>query len=154
NAVARWVALAASTSLIACTGDVSDEDPNAEDESSAAVEDASGYVATPAGFYHASCVHEIEDDATVDDDTDIVTRADGSTYQLPPCGYPVRMQPLSADSTEPQVNSWVVDGEKQVTGWVKDVTAEWTVPAQPSNRGSQVIFLFASIENSPRDRIF
>src|SRR2546425_8344311 len=46
------------------------------------------YVRTPAGWYHRSCVHEIEEGALVEKDG-LVRRRDGTTYQIPKCLYPV-----------------------------------------------------------------
>jgi len=58
----------------------------------AVIEVPDDYVATPAGWYHRSCVHEIEDGALVGKDG-LVTRRDGAIYQLTRCLYPVRGAP-------------------------------------------------------------
>ena len=65
--------------------------------SSTAITAAQGdYVATPAGWYHRSCIHEIPAGARVDRRHGLVTRRDGSTYQLPTCLYPPRGGRLGA----------------------------------------------------------
>lgn len=46
----------------------------------------SGYVMTPAGWYHASCIHEIPDRSVVHGDT--VSPPNLATIILPKCAYP------------------------------------------------------------------
>lgn len=46
----------------------------------------SDYIRTPSGWYHRSCVHEIPNGAHVGEGG-LVTRVDGSTFQIPKCAY-------------------------------------------------------------------
>src|SRR5690242_2937024 len=46
-----------------------------------------GYVLTPAGWFHSSCVHEIPAGARVSINH-VVTRKDGTSYQIPKCLFP------------------------------------------------------------------
>src|SRR6266568_4644975 len=79
------VALLAATSLVACTEKAVPPDA----PRSVLMGDASpgpDFVATPAGWFHRSCVHEIPNGAKVDAAGN-VTRADGTTFQIPKCQY-------------------------------------------------------------------
>ncbi len=95
------------------------------------------YVATPAGWYHRSCVHEIEDGALVGKNG-LVTRRDGTIYQLTRCLYPVRGAPRapgahSPGSPSPTNNGWIeyASATQDSGNWYKELDAAWTVPANP-----------------------
>jgi hypothetical protein len=45
------------------------------------------------------------------------------------------------------VNRWVVDGN-QVISNITWFSTNWTVPSNPSNRGSQIVYFFNGIEPS------
>jgi hypothetical protein len=107
-----------------------------------------GYVRTPAGYTHKSCVHEVEDGATVDADG-VVTRADTSTYALPKCAYgplPTGGHPLVAKVA---LNGWVGASEWVSPSWIRKITADWVVPSAPAKDDNQLIYFFPSIEPLP-----
>jgi len=47
-----------------------------------------GYVVTPVGRYHGSCVRELRRGERVDPKTRTITRADGSNYTHAACAFP------------------------------------------------------------------
>jgi hypothetical protein len=107
------------------------------------------YIATPAGWYHRSCIHEIAPGAVVDRRHGTVKRHDGSTYQLPTCLYPPRGVRRHTGVQAPTTNGWV---ESAVTAQPDSspysaINASWTVPAAPLTAG-QVYFSFPGLESS------
>lgn len=162
-----FVALAAGAALVGCSADATDGsggagDPDtattsASEEALAAVAQDPDFVQTPAGFYHRSCVHDIGDDATVDEN-DNVTKADGTRYKLPPCAhphYPLRgphAQAAAAPPVEPTVSGWVTDGWRTNAGGYTHYTTDFYVPREPTTNGA-VIFFFPGIEPSDGTRI-
>src|SRR5437867_12521985 len=46
-----------------------------------------GYLATPVGYMHASCLHHVRSDEMLGADR-VIRAADGSTRTAPSCGYP------------------------------------------------------------------
>jgi hypothetical protein len=114
------------------------------------------YVHTPAGLYHKSCVPEIEDGASVDEHL-LVTRADGTTYQLPDCQYPhyrLDSQGMahSTEVLEPTVHGWVENGYRYNGTGYKQFNADWYVPASPTTNGGLVYF-FPGFEPDDYSRI-
>jgi hypothetical protein len=105
------------------------------------------YVPTPAGWYHRSCVHGVENGAKVGKDGE-VTRKNGSKYRIPGCAHPVRASkdgpalPPAIDRSAPAmdraappptITGWVEYASRlQPAGsWYKQITANWTVPVSP-----------------------
>lgn len=122
--------------------------------SSALAAQQAGYVATPAGWYHPSCVHEIPDGARVSRGSS-VTRRDGSSYQLPKCLYRAfRTRPHGARQNAlplPVNNGWIEYAHASLGSgnWFKWLSAFWTVPATPagSYSSSQVFYTFPGLES-------
>ncbi len=121
--------------LAGCTEPASLPPPseNQSDQASPAPDD---YVATPAGWYHRSCVPEIEEGARIGRDG-LVTRQDGTTHQLVPCRYPrYGGGPAPTVSATPAATStftgYVEYAYVSQTGIFYDgLTADWVVPAKP-----------------------
>lgn len=105
------------------------------------------YVATPHGWYHRSCVHEIPSGARVDAGG-LVTRRDGSTYAIPKCLYPsYRAAWHAAASAAGIVGPFAValDTSWPGSAWITEtattafdngdrfrkLTAKWHVPSAP-----------------------
>ena len=125
-----------------------------------AAQDLTDYVATPAGWYHLSCVHKIEDGARVDSNR-VVTRRDGSRYQIPACSHPAR--PVSAGGVgqpggqvqAPVNNGWIEYAwASQPSGSkYREITANWRVPAAPTGTYPApptvaVYYSFPGLENN------
>lgn len=114
------------------------------------------YVATPAGLYHRSCVHEIEDGAR-GNKNGLVTRKDGTTYQLPKCAYPP-LRPAQREGTSAPINNgWIEDASYALPAGnqYRHLTANWAVPANPvatytdyTNGGPPTYYAFPGIESN------
>lgn len=110
----------------------------------------SGYVSTPAGWYHKSCVYEIPDGGRVNAANRVVTRRDGTTYHLSECAHP-------AYPNWPQVaRARRISLPPVDTGWVEyayeyarsgqsylDLEAAWHVPRTPDNSYSATEVFYA-----------
>src|SRR5580698_8597809 len=73
---------------------------------STAATTADGYVATPFGYLHTSCVHEVKAGDVVERDGSI-RRIDGRLDAFGACAYPKR---ATANATQPVVASPVTQG--------------------------------------------
>src|SRR6266498_496073 len=83
---ALW-SLSALTLLVGCTDRAQVVTAPSDASLQAGNRQLPGYVSTPAGWFHKSCVHEIPAGARVSIDH-VVTRRDGTKYQIPHCRYP------------------------------------------------------------------
>jgi len=114
------------------------------------------YVRTPNGYFHPSCVVQVEDDEVLFPGEKI-RRPDGSDRTIAPCAYPaldLHGHPLDGlVRTNPSVSGWQMDAElDNVT--VSEISASWTVPNTPTNTGAspqQVIYFFPGLE--PSDQV-
>jgi hypothetical protein len=118
-----------------------------------------GYIVTPAGLYHHTCVHQV-------DSTDVVRASgevrhkDGTVEQYPPCAHPV--YPLNAfsrsgfavgrDVIPPTTSGWV---EADTASAGADSAYFWLiaymhVPTAPSGSysGTQLYYTFMGIQPS------
>ncbi len=119
------------------------------------VGDDSDYVTTPAGLYHRSCVHEIEDGARAGRNGR-VTRKNGTTYQLPNCLHPVRHIRHGTERSSPANNGWIEDAYFPLAAGnqYRQQTANWVVPANPvgsyswTTGGPPVFFTFPGLQSS------
>jgi hypothetical protein len=95
-----------------------------------------GYVATPAGLYHASCVHEVPSGAVISSALS-VSLPSGATYQIPKCLFPTRVQSIPAPVPGNGATAW-----KEWTASIRPsnpfrrITARWLVPADPPGAAS------------------
>ncbi len=101
------------------------------------------YVITPNGYFHRSCVQGLASGATVDANGTVTN--DPHTTQMAPCVYPrvVVQAPAGAEYTPP--SSWVLDSLATSPAPVSRMTANFTVPQNPSVVGDQVIFFFPGL---------
>jgi hypothetical protein len=116
------------------------------------------YVATPAGWYHRSCVHEIESGATVERSGLLVRRKDKTTYKIAPCVYAAyrNRRPGEAPSTG---HAWIeyASTSQPAGSAYSQLNANWTVPYRPVfgfyTGSTEVYYSFPGLQNfkSPSD---
>jgi hypothetical protein len=139
--------------VLGCGGEAVSEDPSggAADPGKAdgVVADADGYVLTPAGYYHRSCVYEIAPDDSVREDGTI-DHVDGSSTRLAPCQFPIRR---AAPAVVPTIDGWLEAADWMSPSPVTSLSARWTVPQAPAQAASQTLFFFPSVEPSGMDKI-
>ena len=148
-------AVALSVLVIGCT-DLS-APPKASDQrlgEGAVGGDLSGYMPTPAGWYHQSCVHQVDNGAFVEGNGR-VHRPDGTSYVLPACAYPKRMSVLQSDqvvqaptSLNPAWVEFALDTLATGSSWGK-ITSNTNVPVSPTGSyvTADVYYTFPGLEN-------
>ena len=114
-----------------------------------------GYVPTPAGWLHKSCVHEIPDGARVMARSRVVARRDGTSYQVPRCRYPAYSTLPNVSRTRghqppPDAEGWIEYAFDYVPSPDRYslLMARWTVPATPVGGYSDtsVYYAFPGLE--------
>ena len=114
---------------------------------------AQGYVLTPAGWFHSSCVHEIPAGARVSVDN-VVTRRDGSRYQIPRCAFRAHLTlpHFQGGRAVPADTGWVEDAYASAPQGdaYRSLNATWTVPSAPTHtfQYPEVYFTFPGIWNN------
>jgi hypothetical protein len=122
--------------LAACDQATSAPNAAADQAGLGAAEMGPDYVATPAGWYHRSCVHEVPNGAHMSA-AGVVTRTDGSAFQTPLCSHPAYsvVARLAGSAANP-VNSisWVewATGTLSPGNSYRQLTAVWKVPPAPT----------------------
>jgi hypothetical protein len=112
-----------------------------------------GYVITPNGLFHASCVIQLGPDEQARGDGKIA-RADGTIREVAPCRYPhydrsgrAISPDGSASSSPPQISGWVEDSSDTTHGPYRSISADWKVPSAPAIDGPQVVYYFPGLES-------
>jgi hypothetical protein len=115
-----------------------------------------GYVITPFGYFHPSCVREVTSGDTVLADGR-TQHADGSVdAQAPVCGYPhytARGEIVTPGVKPPTItHSWIESADAiNTTSSFGELTANWKVPPAPTSDDGQTVFLFPGMEDYATD---
>jgi hypothetical protein len=144
--------LAACLAVVAGCGAAPMDDPASADGTSVTTSTGAlkseDYVRGPRGRFHKSCVHEVPNGSTVDEDLNVFV--DGRKIKrLEKCKYPAL--PSRAPTTCPGGACWAlrndVPGTVNAWGlhWFNAVGADWTVPQVPTTFANQVIFFFPGL---------
>jgi len=123
-----------------------------------------GYVITPAGYFHSSCVVHLKNGDILHSSEKFIEHADGSFDSAPVCAY-AHFSPtgerIEADAVNPLTGEEMTRGSRQPTishAWIEYASAktsssygglfaEWKVPATPTTKSGQTIFLFPGMED-------
>jgi len=110
-----------------------------------------GYVITPFGYFHPSCVLMLAEGETLLADGR-VEYADGTVEATAPvCGYPHYTPTgvmVTADAKEvsgmklPTVNGWLEYVSTTTSESYGEISATWTVPPQPKDDDGQTLYFF------------
>jgi hypothetical protein len=116
-----------------------------------------GYVITPSGYFHPSCVLMIEEGETLLADGR-VKHADGAVEaNAPVCSYPHYTSMgllVPADVREasganvPTVDGWVEYVSVTTATSYDEIAATWVVPPPPTTHDAQTLFFFPGLEDS------
>jgi hypothetical protein len=122
------------------------------------------YIVTPHGYFHASCVHEVEDGATAQSDGSI-RHADGTVSNFGLCAYPrydrngvavastttygeqTARRAVARDSTSTNASHYI-EYSNQFTSSVGYLSATWTVPSNPVTSSGQTVYFFPGAQQS------
>jgi hypothetical protein len=94
-----------------------------------------GYVITPFGYFHPSCVRQLTEGETLDN--------------VPACNYPhyTASGEIVIAGTPPTIDGWVESANTTTTTSYGALTATWTVPPGPTSNDGQTIYLFPGMED-------
>lgn len=114
-----------------------------------------GYVITPFGYFHPSCVRRLAEGDTLVEDGLAVQRANGTLENFPACEYP-HYAPNGAIAVEgfaglepPAIaHDWVEDASTTTTDSYGELTAIWTVPPAPTSEDGQTVYFFPGFEQT------
>jgi hypothetical protein len=112
-----------------------------------------GYVVTPFGYFHPSCVEHLAEGDTLLVDKRMIQHADGTLTNIMACDYPhytARGEVIVADTRmEPPAigHSWIVDAETTTATSYGEISATWTVPPDPIYYDSQKVIFFPGLED-------
>jgi hypothetical protein len=111
-----------------------------------------GFVITPFGYFHPSCVREVPSGGTVLADGR-VQQVDGTVdAKAPVCAYPhytAKGEIVTPGPTRPSIShSWIESGNSvNTTSSFGELTANWIVPPPPTTDHDQTVFFFPGMED-------
>lgn len=124
------------------------------------------FVVTPNGYFHPSCVHEIESGAHVQANGDI-RRANGALSKQGICAYPHysqsgrRIEATAGQAALGDVEAEAIGAQSISWGWIAYsgtnssatpaigyLSASWKVPTAPSTKGSQTVYYFPGAQRT------
>jgi hypothetical protein len=117
-----------------------------------------GYVVTPFGYFHPSCVHGVASGETVLADGR-VQHLDGSVDAVAPvCSYAHYtahgdvVARREAGVEPPAIgHSWIEDGATTTSTSYGKLTASWVVPPAPTTNDGQTVYLFPGMVDLQTD---
>jgi hypothetical protein len=113
-----------------------------------------GYVITPFGYFHPSCVRGVASGETVLADGR-VQYTDGTVEAIAPvCSYPhytARGEVVTGGGSKVDpltiAHSWIEDGSATTNAAYGKLTANWRVPSAPTTYHGQTVYLFPGMED-------
>lgn len=113
-----------------------------------------GFVATPFGYFHASCVRKLEPGATLMKPERAVRHADGHYESIEACAYPRysnKGEALPTDTAagnRPTIgHAWIEASSTTTSTSYGKLVASWIVPPAPTGRDGQTVYLFPGMED-------
>lgn len=114
-----------------------------------------GYVVTPFGYAHPSCVRQLAEGDTSQLDRGVIQHANGSREKLQACSYPrytAKGEPASISATpgpeSPTINGWVESTQAVTNTSYGEVYSLWTVPPAPTSNDGQTVYFFPGLEDT------
>ena len=118
------------------------------------------YVITPAGYFHAACVVQLDEGDQLTPEGDVLQR-DRQVRKVAACEHPrfdLHGDRHAADApgidatvspAAAAFNGWVSDSQSSGTPPASQMVADWTVPASPSSNAGQTLYFFPGLEATP-----
>ncbi len=110
-----------------------------------------GYVVTPFGYYHSSCVHQLAEGDVIKPDESVIKHANGALDSMPACAYAHYTgsgEPIAADAKNPSIkHSWIVDVDTFTASSFGALVTEWKVPSTPKSNDGQTIYFFPGMQD-------
>jgi len=112
-----------------------------------------GYVITPFGYFHPSCVLRLSEGETLADGR-VIQHADGTLETVPACSYPHytpggEMVIAGAAGVQPPTitHSWIEWASTTTSKSYGELVATWTVPPTPPSNNGQTLYFFPGLED-------
>ncbi|MGB9233979.1 MAG: Ig-like domain repeat protein, partial [Terriglobales bacterium] len=113
-----------------------------------------GYVITPSGYFHPSCVRRLAKGETLLANGRVIQHANGALENIPACNYPRytasgELVAAGAARVEPPSisHSWIVDANTTTSTSYGELVATWIVPPAPSSHDGQTVYFFPGFED-------
>jgi hypothetical protein len=113
-----------------------------------------GYVITPFGYYHPSCVNQLAKGDVLHQDEQSIVRASGVVYKIPTCAYAhyrADGEKVFGDERavkQPDIShAWVEYAGVTTTGSYGYLYSFWNVPPAPTNNDGQTLYYFNGMED-------
>jgi hypothetical protein len=113
-----------------------------------------GYVITPFGYFHPSCVAHLAKGDEVRHDENAIRHANGTTENIHVCAYPhfkadgEKVIGDERDVKQPTIgHAWVEYAGTTTTSSYGELSAYWNVPPAPSTNHGQTVYLFPGLED-------
>ena len=112
-----------------------------------------GFVATPHGYFHPSCITELAEDEAVESDHRIHGKG-GHTRDVQHCDFPhydksgnaIEATRTEVPATTPSFSGWVESATNGSMGPLNWISANWKVPTNPAMNNGQVLYYFPGFE--------
>jgi hypothetical protein len=113
-----------------------------------------GYVITPFGYFHPSCVNQLAQGDVLHQDEKAIEHANGSVDKIQLCAYPhYRADGEQVTEEERAVqqpdisHAWIEYASITTSTAYGQVYSEWDVPPTPSDNDGQTVYLFNGLED-------
>jgi hypothetical protein len=110
-----------------------------------------GYVVTPFGYYHSSCVQVLGKGDILKPDELVVQHKDGSLDSMRACAYAHYTSgrtPVEPNAKEPSIaHAWIEDVFAQTNTSYGGLITEWKVPPTPKSNDGQTLYFFPGMED-------
>jgi len=110
-----------------------------------------GYVITPFGYFHASCVLRLAEGETLLEDARAIQRADGTLESVAACDHPrysASGEIVVAGGQPPSIShSWIESADTTTSTSYGKLAATWTVPPAPASNDGQTVYFFPGLED-------
>jgi hypothetical protein len=117
-----------------------------------------GYVLTPFGYFHPSCVNQLAEGDVVREDLKVIERKNGATQALA-CSYAHfeadgtklvgDLKPVGDGKSQPPFigHAWIEYASIHDVPDYEEVYSQWTVPPAPASNDGQTLYLFNGLED-------
>jgi len=118
-----------------------------------------GYLITPFGYFHPSCVKQLAKGDVLREDRNAVEHANGSSDSVQQCAYPhYRADGEKVTGAEPAgtrppdiSHAWIEYASIHDGPDYEEIYSEWDVPANPADNDGQTVYLFNGLEDYTND---
>jgi hypothetical protein len=114
-----------------------------------------GYVITPAGYFHPSCVKELAEGDELEQGGSVVRHADGMIEEIRGCEYPhynargEAAGPGFDEPTSPYIqHSYIEASGVSASTEYSELNVTWIVPPAPLTNDGQVLYFFPGLDQS------